>query len=707
MDKVNSPSKTIPMKTDYFGDFPIPRDLLPEKLVRLLEPVSLSPNERVEVAARYENDFNGPEYEYFHMLMAVVPDGEEDKVGVMDETGHGVVSFSVPRDDKKGCCAEYQESISGYDYIVASRGDGSFYSYVLAEKIWMMLGLTPRCFGGDSQRIVFDDLSIPEFAVAEGEVSNEFSFEPSRNISWKMSNRYLRKYLWMRNAHAVRVFFYEASVNENPKIREIMNGEKEVVLEPDGGWYQFKLLESRDSLFLHCLATVVAVAPERCDEPTIEGIKWPGVDGLVTEDRIDKDFETTIILDDKFLERYEQNGFYLVAPSLDHNGDWCYIPAYKAQWAFVCHRVGRNLVKMRLKNLYKGGIPKAIPAGEVLHVRQFALSPDEVAHLDMDEEHIVAKTQRLLDQMLALGDNLSSLGVVVGIQKRAEDIAGFSEAVLRGNGWNPYPELVRLAQVAPLDMSQQVFLSRCKSLHEIWQRIPDGFLRELLIKAGCPGETVKSLGSLKLLQGLLNVLQLLNANQEAPDSFPNEEEPETWEERNDTMAPLFLNNDLRIADAHDKPGEIVRILEKLGVETASLNDGYGRALDAVYDGVINVFLALNKELVKLLDREDHYMTIVLTGWKGGTFGFRVSKQDRKFFRQLSKVRLELPNPRGEPCQIEIRLSQSFWRECPELRSKEIGGWMFRRGNWPWPEGKPPKYKAKMKGNHLRVVGLLD
>ena len=115
------------MKTDYFDDFPVPKNLLPEKLTRLLEPISLSPNERVEVTARYENDFNGPDYEYLHMLMAVVPDGEEDKVGVLDETGHGVVSFSVPRDDEKGCCrGEYQESISGYDYIVASRSDRSF-----------------------------------------------------------------------------------------------------------------------------------------------------------------------------------------------------------------------------------------------------------------------------------------------------------------------------------------------------------------------------------------------------------------------------------------------------------------------------------------------------------------------------------------------------------------------------------------------------
>ena len=229
--KFDSSNKTIPMKINYLDDFPIPKDLLPMKLFQLLEPVSLSRKQRVEVSARYQkNDLNNPDYECLHMLMAVIPEGEEDEVGVLKEADNGVVSYSVPWDDEKGCCADYQKSVSGYDYIVASRGDGSFYSYVLAEKVWMMLGLTPRCFGSDSQRIVFDDLSLPEFAVAEGEASNEFYFKPDRNVSWKMSNEYLRKYLWMQDSYAARVFFYEALLSETTKLREIMNDKSHVVL---------------------------------------------------------------------------------------------------------------------------------------------------------------------------------------------------------------------------------------------------------------------------------------------------------------------------------------------------------------------------------------------------------------------------------------------------------------------------------------------
>ena len=689
------------MKIDYFDDFPISKDLLPEKLAQLLEPVSLSLNQKVEVSALYENDLYGPDREHLHMLMAVIPDGEENEVGVLQEADHGVVSYSVPWDDEKGCCADYQKSVSSYDYIVASRGDGHFYSYVLAEKVWMMLGLTPRCLGGDSQHIIFDDLSLPEFAVAEGEVSNEFYFKPKRNVSWKMSNEYLRKYLWMRNAYAARVFFYETLLNESSKLREIMNGQSHVVLEPNDGWYKLDIREYEDSLLIQCWATVVAVAPERCDEPTIDGIEWPGVDGLVTKARANGDFKSTIILDDKFLVRYEQDGFYSSTPGQSY-GKWYCSPEYKGQWSFTgCSRVGRNLIKVDLYDLYK-----AIPAREVLHAHQFALSPEEITHLDINKEHIVAKTQRLLDQMLALGDNLSRLGAAVGIQNKAENISGFSRAKLEYEGWDAYPKLARLAQVAPLDMSQQTFLSRCKSLHEIWQRIPDGFLKQLLRKAGCPEEDVKELKSIKLLECLLNMLQSLNANQETPDSFPNNSEPETWNEENDVVTPLSLNNKLRIADAHDKPaGEIISILESLGLDTASLNDGYGRALDIVYDSVIRVFFALNNELVTLLNRKGHSMTIVLTGWKGGTFGFRVSKQDRELFHGVPKVKLELPNSSGKRWQIKIKLSPSFWQKCPEFRNKKIGKWMSCRGDYPWPKGHPPKYKAEMTGNHLRIISL--
>lgn len=65
---------------------------------------------------------------------------------------------------------------------------------------------------------------------------------------------------------------------------------------------------------------------------------------------------------------------------------------------------------------------------------------------------------------------------------------------------------------------------------------------------------------------------------------------------------LFIANDLRIADAHDSAGKSLQKLQDQGFDTASLHQGYGRALDFVLDGVINSFDAINATLGRILSR---------------------------------------------------------------------------------------------------------
>jgi hypothetical protein len=47
-------------------------------------------------------------------------------------------------------------------------------------------------------------------------------------------------------------------------------------------------------------------------------------------------------------------------------------------------------------------------------------------------------------------------------------------------------------------------------------------------------------------------------------------------------------------------------------------------------------------------------------------------------------------PGQEPATVT--LSQSFWRNCSELRSADIGRWLLRQGLAPWPRGKPPTFE---------------
>lgn len=583
---------------DHIATFPIQGAALPLRLRALLSPVGLDPLEQVDVTNDLEFDNHGPNSEYVHMLMAVVPEAVESPVPILDEAGDGVVSHSVPVLGNKGSSAGFSPSMSGFDYIVASWGDGSHYTYALAEKVWMALGLSPRCLGNEQQRVVYDDLGVPEFAVAEGELTREYYFQSSRNVSWRMSNAHLRKYLWMRGARGVRSFFYQASLPDSPELRQLMNGQRHADLKSDLGWYEIDIQEQRGRLLLQVWASVDAVSCQMCPELSADNLVWPGVEGSVTRASANADRDHHVIyLNDGFLNRYEQSSFYDTTPVFAH-GQWLCSPSYRGRWSFSdCRRVGRNLIRVGLRELYK---PK--PDQEILHAHSFALEPAQVAQFDPNEEHIAAKTQRFVAALLALGDNLSQLGAIVGENKSAEELVGLSATEIKDNGWLHYPKLSRLAQVAPLSMSEQEFLGRCKSLHEIWQKIPNGFLKRILQAAGCPKGETEKLGSVKLLQAILNVSERLDAQDEDANAFNGTNAQEGWNEPNERLAALFVGYDLRIADAHETFSLALPRLQDLGFDTASLQQGYGRAIDFVMDKVIEAFGHINEPLGRILAR---------------------------------------------------------------------------------------------------------
>ena len=63
--------------------------------------------------------------------------------------------------------------------------------------------------------------------------------------------------------------------------------------------------------------------------------------------------------------------------------------------------------------------------------------------------------------------------------------------------------------------------------------------------------------------------------------------------------------------------------------------------------------------------------------------------------------LDLPNGR---LGLRVKLSRSFWRDCPELRSAEIGQWLITIGHPRWRRGKPPLFTlTQVSGNHFRVA----
>ena len=585
---------------DYINEFPLPMSCVPLTLKSLLsqESVDIS-DSKINVTTRFEKNQYRNGYEHLQMLMACIPEKDIQSLKVLPESAEGTVKSSTPICDEVGGIYPIQTNVSGYDYIVASWGDGARYSYNLAEKVWMTLGLSPRVIGNDEQKIIYDDLSLPIIGVSEGDVASEFEFNLKRDVYWTMRNDYLRKYLWMTGCYGVRVFFYEAYLDDSAEVQQLLNGDSYYNRVIGNGWGELDIREVDGKLLLQLWASAVAISPVLCNEQDIYSLIWPGDSQPITRKQV-RDIRSNkyAYLDDRFLEKYEKNKVFNAVPfKVDSN--FSSSPSYKGQWAFRdCKRVGRNIIKVPFYELYRG-----IPDQEVYHAHQYAVSEEEFIARDSAEEHIVSKVDRLLLQLIELSESLPKLvkatngEIILAIQ-----FSEFDRGSYHNEGFGEFPIIQRMAQIVPLDMYQQDFLSRCKTLNEIIVRLKVGTLKRVLRTLGASKNDVADLQGLKLLQGILNILEHLNEQLEDESALADSAKMIDWKKINPTMAPLFVNNELRNAESHESIEEAIQVLEKLGLDTSTVSSGYGKALDFLLDGVIDSIKSINRNITDVLNR---------------------------------------------------------------------------------------------------------
>lgn len=585
---------------DYINEFPLPMSCVPSTMEVLLSQDGVHvPASKVNVSTRFEKNKYEKGYEYLHMLMACIPEEDIQSLKVLSESTEGTVKSSTPICEAMGGVYPIKLNVSGYDYIVASWGDGARYSYNLAEKVWMTLGLSPRVVGNDEQKIIYDDLSLPIIGVTEGDIASEFEFKLKRDVYWIMRNDYLRKYLWMTGCYGVRVFFYEAYIDDSSEVRQLINGNNHYNEIIGNGWGELDIREVDGKILLQLWASVVAVSPVLCSEQDIYSLIWPDDSQPITPKQV-RDIRSNkyAYLDDRFLEKYEKNKVFNAVPSKVYNY-FSNSPSYKGQWAFRdCKRVGRNIIKVPFYELYRG-----IPDQEVYHAHQYAISEEEFVARDSSEEHIVSKVDRLLLQLIDLSENLPKLvkatngEIILPIQ-----FSEFDRDSYDSEGFKDFPIFQRMAQIVPLDMYQQDFLSRCKTLNEIIVRLKVGTLKRVLRILGASKNDVADLQGLKLLQGILNILEHLNEQFEDKSALADSAKMIDWKKSNTTMAPLFVNNDLRNAESHESIEEAIKVLERLGFDTSTVSSGYGKALDFLLDGVIDSIKLINRNITDVLNR---------------------------------------------------------------------------------------------------------
>lgn len=565
---------------NYIDDLPLPNHLIPSKLKELLSPIDDSPLNNIEVACAYETM---PSREIFcDMTTVTVPLDKINNLPLL-YLNHGVVSTGPDNDSEGMCDGNY--TISGYYSLISSWGDDSRFTYNLSDRFWMTLGLTPRCHSNDT--ISWDDISNDETDIAFGELSTEYCYEYKRNVSWKIRNDYLRKYLWHLGHAAVRVFYYEQNFPRTKELEEIIgeNGHFEDI--NNNKWYDFRLFVHRgfpDKICFQVDASVIVALPELCPEKTLEDIIWPDLQHSLTRKQAHSmGLSERAYFSDNLLKYFEDKKDYTIVPTSG------YI-RYKDVWAFRdCTRVKRNYISMPYCKIFEG-----MDVRTIITLSRFAVSKKEVDAAE-DCENIAAKTVRFKNEFLLFGDNLSKL--IYTLTKKNipdKDIIQMSKTDLEYKGWYSNERLFKMAKVAPLNMPQDDFLSRCKTVNELFNQIPFGVLREIVLSTGVNSDDIKKFGSIKLLHGIKNILDYLVSNHLRVSDFKDYPEKLKWTQENPSTLVLFVLNDLRQIDAHDKSDNPLNEIKKLGFDISICHQGYGKALDFIYDKMIDFLYDFNQ-----------------------------------------------------------------------------------------------------------------
>lgn len=568
---------------NYIDEFPLPNHLIPENLKELLAPIDNTSSDYINAACAYNTiSQTVPHHEIFcDMTTVTVPLDKIENMPLL-YLKHGVVSTGPDNDSEGMCDGNY--TIGGFYSLISSWGNGSLFTYNLSDKVWMTLGLTPCCHNDNS--ISWDDVYNDETDIACGELTTEYSYGYQRNVFWKIRNDYLRKYLWHLGHAAVRVFYYEQYLPRTKELEEILGESKYFKDENNGKWYDIRLFINQafpDKIVLEVSASIVIALPELCPEKTLDDIIWPDLQRPITRRQARAMGFERVYFSDNLLKYFENKKDYKIVPTSGY-------VSYKDVWAFLdCTRIKRNYISMPYRKMFE-----RIDDRTIILLNRFAVSKNEVDNAE-DCENIAAKTTRFKDGFLLFGDNLSEiLYILTSKNIPAEDIIRISKKNLDYYGWFSDEKLFRMAKVAALNMSKDDFLSRCKTVNELFNQIPIGPLRDIILSTSISSSQIKNFGSIKLIHGIKNILDYLVSNHLKISDFKDYPNELKLKEENPSTLGLFILNDLRQIDAHDKSDNPLNEIKKLGFDISICHQGYGKALDFIYDKMIDFLYDFNQ-----------------------------------------------------------------------------------------------------------------
>lgn len=441
-------------------------------------------------------------------------------------------------------------------------------------------GLSPRLVSSND-KIIWDDLSKPMYDVVSVKPLSKYSV-PSRHsgAEVRINRKYAEDFASLKKCTLVAVFYEERWFREDEELTKLLSGQKGASFVLPGKRLDIILNRHRAETHYVCRiwgCRLILIPSERpiTDEEDPE-LVWPGDTQVMTyEHAMQSSLADYVYVKDQVLSLFEKKPEFEVNPNL---GD----VSYEGQWALsFCSRVGRDFIAYELKKLYQGCPPHIIE-----HVHRFAVE-ERIAERQRDEQgdaNIGNRANKLINEYLLFTKVIAALGSEFGLVLEDSDIGTLSKEEVEYHGCWRLDELKHLGWVAPLEMPEAEFLERCKELYKLLEKP----LRRILIQIGVTQEKIKEYRSLKLLAVLMQLIYLAN---ETGLSLKNDSKQlcERLDEdpRFESISYLFALNNLRVVDSHAMSAQnnekCNKALETYGIDKAVMNNGWGRALDQIYD----------------------------------------------------------------------------------------------------------------------------
>lgn len=543
-----------------------------------------------EISDADVNGFSG----YRNSALALVPhDQVKDVLQSTGSTDHEVQAHGprpIVRDD--GPPHESGFWIRGlsrerFEPLVNAWQGGDTAVVVPDNSLLMVFGLVPRHTGGG--KISWDDLQGPTYDVVRSASISDHQLpkELRQRAVVEIRRDYLLEYCRIKQAAAV-CFYYENRFSLGDEaFEQVMAGRTHEDFHLPGRLLTLQYAYREGSRQQAQLSQVwgrqmaVPKGMKRIIEAEHLPLTWPDIPEPVTRE-LARHSRAMVYVKDQVLCDYEGRPAFEIIPI---SGSI----SYRGQWSVgFCQRIGRDHIKLELRKLYEGAPPSVIE-----HWHQYAV-PEAQALADQPangSKNIALRAEELIHAFLSLTQALAKLSEQLDRGHSQKEIGGYDRAAVDYSGWWTVKEFMTLACVAPLNLSRDGFLDRTVDLVALWESLQPAPLRLMLLKAGVD---TKSIAPFKTTKLLATLCQLATLTKNAGHQWPCEVEHVIADWHKDIRIPalqrLFSLNQMRQKAAHrtgnDFEAELEKDLSAFGLEPGALAAGWGLAVDAVYDGLI-------------------------------------------------------------------------------------------------------------------------